>query len=199
MNIGLIGGSYKPCHAGHFELIMRASKENDEVHLYVSTSDRKRKGEFPIMGSDMETIWKDHLEPILPSNVIVEYGGSPVAKIYKELEIANLNESSNMYKIYSDPEDMENNYPENSLTKYAKNLYLNGQIVLVPTERTSTVNISGTQMRQFLQACDKDSFLSMLPQGVNKEEIWKILSKKVTNEIILRKYIKFIINSLLTR
>ena len=38
----------KPYHAGHDGLVRIAASENDEVLLFVSTSDRTRKGEMCI-------------------------------------------------------------------------------------------------------------------------------------------------------
>ena len=76
MNIGIVPVSAKPYHVGHHALVTRASDENDKVFLFVSTSDRKRKGEVPILGADMEKVWQEEIEKILPGNVTVTYGGS---------------------------------------------------------------------------------------------------------------------------
>ena len=66
MKIGLIPMAAKPYHAGHHALVTAAAGENDEVILYISLSDRKRKGEVPIYGADMQTVWKEEIEKILP-------------------------------------------------------------------------------------------------------------------------------------
>ena len=89
MNIGLFPLAAKPYHAGHHAMVEAAASENDKVILFVSTSDRKRKGEFPILGADMTRVWKEEIEKILPGNVEVRYGGSPVRNVYAELEAAN--------------------------------------------------------------------------------------------------------------
>ena len=47
MRIGLVPMAAKPYHAGHHALVTAAAKENDKVLLYISLSDRKRKGELP--------------------------------------------------------------------------------------------------------------------------------------------------------
>ena len=59
MNIGLLPISAKPYHAGHHALVEMAAGANDEVLLYVSISDRKRKGELPISGADMKKVWEE--------------------------------------------------------------------------------------------------------------------------------------------
>lgn len=177
--IGLIAGSYKPYHAGHDGLVRWAARENDVVHLFISLSDRKRPGEVPILGSDMKLIWEKYIEPTLPQNVIVHYGGSPVKNLYDELIAAGESDTDDMYTIYSDPTDLQQNYPEASLQKYVGNLYQNDQITLKPIERTATVNVSGTKMRQHLESGDKESFISNLPKSIDGDAVWSILRKSV--------------------
>jgi hypothetical protein len=175
--IGLIAMSAKPFHAGHDGLVRWAAKENDEVHLYVSLSDRMRPGELPILGSDMEQIWKRFIEPSLPGNVRVTYGGSPVRNVYEDIGEANeAGDTEDIFTIYADPEDLAQNFPEKSLDKYAGNLFHNGQIILKPIERTQTVNVSGTKMRQFLSTGDKKGFIANLPKEIDREAVWNILS-----------------------
>ena len=112
MKIGLVPMSAKPYHRGHHYLVTTAAKQNDKVLLFVSTSDRNRKGEFPISGKDMQEIWIEHLESIMPSNSQIIYGGSPVRKVYEELERADASNSQDTYRVYSDPVDTSRNYPE---------------------------------------------------------------------------------------
>ena len=80
MKIGLVPMSAKPYHRGHHYLVTSAAAQNDKVMLFVSISDRCRKGEIPIYGSDMEDIFCNRIETVLPQNVQVEYGGSPNLK-----------------------------------------------------------------------------------------------------------------------
>lgn len=201
--------SGKPVHAGHWGLIMMASKKCAEVHLYVSTSDRSRPGEITILGSDMQKIWSEQLEPKLPKNVVVTYGGSPVANVYKELGDANeVGNEGVIFLIFSDPEDAAKNFPEKSLIKYAGNLWTNKQIKLMPIERTQTVNVSGTKMREYLASGNKAAFVANLPIEVDRDAIWNILSQSVatatpvkkapkkkkvaTTEMLLRTYVKLL-------
>jgi len=202
-NIGLIAMSAKPYHAGHDGLVRWAANENDIVYLFVSLSDRKRPGEVPILGKDMDLIWKSQIEPSLPGNVKVDYGGSPVAKIYKILENANLDGSTDTFTVYSDPVDLAQNYPEASMNKYAGDIWQQGQIVLTPIDRSMTVNVSGTKMRQYLSSGDKDAFIANLPSQIDGQAVWNILSqsknvpdkpkkstRKTKSENLLRTYIK---------
>ena len=83
MSIGLIPLSAKPYHSGHHHIVQLAARENSKVILYVSTSDRIKEGEFPIYGKSMLEVWKREIENILPKNVEIVYGGSPVRKVYE--------------------------------------------------------------------------------------------------------------------
>lgn len=191
--IGLIGMSAKPFHAGHYGLIEIAASQNDEVYLYVSLSDRKRTNEVPILGKSMELIWKRYIEPILPDNVIITYGGSPISNIFAALENADDIKSNDVFQIYADPVDLKQNFRTQALTKAAPRLLKNNQIKLIPITRSNTINISGTQMRSFLNSGDKESFTSYLPAGLNsknKNAIWNILNRDI-NESFLYDYLKF--------
>lgn len=165
--IGIVVGSYSPYHAGHDAVIRLASRENDIVHVYASLSNRKE-----ISGVAKETVWKEHIEPSLPSNVNVTYGGSPIGNAWVELGEASLVESQDVYNVYSDPDDAESNFPDNMLQKYAPNLFNNGRVKRRPVERLSTVDISGTKMREFLVNNDKESFLKYVPRALDGNAVW---------------------------
>jgi hypothetical protein len=176
--IGLIAMSAKPYHIGHDMMVRRASQECDEVHLYISTTDRKRAGDdVPILGTDMMQLWKDTIEPSLPSNVKVVYGGSPVGNIWKDLGGANEAASKDTYVIYADADDLAQNFTENLLQKYSGNLFQAGQIKLAATERA----FSGTKMRAFLAAGDKENFVKHLPAQIDRDKVWDVLSATAKN------------------
>ena len=128
MKIGLVPISAKPYHAGHHALVTTASAENDEVLLYVSVSDRKRKGELSISGADMKKIWDEEIENILPGNVTPVYGGSPVRHVFDVLQNAEEKLVSGKYQgheytVYSDPTDTSQNYSTASRQKYFPTLF----------------------------------------------------------------------------
>ena len=175
--VGLIGMSAKPWHAGHDGLVRLAASENDRVVVFVSTSDRTRKGELTIFGSDMEELWHATIEPNLPKNVNVVYchGASPITKVWETLGNANENGSHDTLSLYADPEDIASAYTENNLRKYCGNLFSGGQIILRAVKRSSTVDVSGTAMRQYLEKGDKESFIKYLPDGVDKDLVWNTL------------------------
>lgn len=194
LRIALLPGSFKPYHAGHDGLVRLAAGECDEVHLFISTSDRSRKGEMTIYGADMHRIWLDFIEPTLPGNVVVEYGGAPVQKVYAELEAAEASASEDTYVIYSDEEDILK-YTDAALIRVAPTLFENGQIERRPVSRTETVPVSGTKMREYLASGDSKNFAKFLPPGIRQysREIIKILNREnPIGEALLKQYIRLI-------
>jgi len=194
--IGLVPMSAKPYHWGHDELVRLASKENDIVFLFISTTSRERPGEMVISGEAMQTIWWDYIEPTLPDDVIIDYGGIPVSKVYEALEKAETDNSPNIYSIYSDDEDILK-YTDENLTNSAPTLFANNQIVRRGVKRTETIDISGTEMREYIEDGDVESFTSLLPPAIQKhgKEIFDLLSDDI-KESLLKSYVSLIIESL---
>lgn len=170
MKIGIVPMSAKPFHLGHDMLVRLASRENDEVYLYVSTTTRDS-----VSGEAMTKIWKEQIEPSLPDNVKVTYGGSPVANAYKLIGEASKAGSKDTFRIYSDPEDAITNFPDENFMKYCGELFAAGRVMRRPVERTSTVDISGTKMRAFLDAGDKKSFMRYMPSDIDGGKVWDTL------------------------
>jgi len=192
--IALIPLAAKPYHAGHDGLVRIASSENDEVHLFVSISDRARTGEMKIDGETMFMIWKDYIEDTLPNNVksFIDYTvTAPVSKVYNELENAESQGSQDVYTIYSDVDDIRK-YTDEMLSKVAPTLFSKGQIQRRGIERTETVNVSGTEMREFIEDGDIVGFTALLPPAIQQhgKEIFDLLVDDVVGESVLRRYIR---------
>jgi len=204
MRIGLVPMAAKPYHAGHHALVTIAAKENDEVLLYISLSDRKRKGELPIKGSDMQKIWSEQIESILPGNVTPIYGGSPIQKVYEVLIDANekaiAGELEDIYVVYSDPVDTAKNYSETSIQKYFPKAYADGAVKFAAEENPAafsrgegTPDVSGTAVREFIKCGDFESFERSMPKGMDAQSAYNTLCPLQTNESYLRDFIVEII------
>jgi len=194
MKIGLIPMSAKPYHAGHDGLVRLACNECQTVQLFVSLSDRKRPGELPIYGKDMETIWKNYIEQSLPGNClppVYTMAASPIGEMLKFLEAQDKAGSEDTFVIYSDIEDIKT-YTDSMLMKYMPVLMAAGQVERRGVDRNETVNVSGTKMRQFIASGDTASFAQFLPPALqaNSQDILDILTQKTTNESLIKKYVK---------
>lgn len=178
-SIGLVPMSAKPFHEGHMSLIKKAANECEEVIVFVSTSDRKRKGEITIYGDDMYYIWENILIKYLPSNVTCEYGGSPITKTYEKLEegLQDLN-LDKTYAVYSGEEDKER-----FQSKYFIEM-IDRVFIRTLSRGEDTMPISGTLMRAYLSNASEDKFLFLdsLPREISdedKEEIFNILFSRL--------------------
>jgi len=175
-DVGLVPMSAKPFHEGHMSLIRKASDECKEVIVYVSTSDRKRKGEISILGEDMKFIWENILEKYLPPNCTCDYGGSPISKVYKKLEEGADNQLT--YAIYTGEEDQD---------RFQSKYYIDiiDRVYIRPLARgEDTKAISGTLMRSYLANYNEDKylFLDNLPSELSdkdKNEIFNILVRRL--------------------
>tara|TARA_B100000131_G_scaffold102069_1_gene99050 strand:- start:2925 stop:3542 length:618 start_codon:yes stop_codon:yes gene_type:complete len=203
MRIGLVPMAAKPYHAGHHALVETAARENEEVLLYVSTSDRKRKGELPIHGADMQNIWTNQIEAILPGNVTPVYGGSPVRKVYDVLIDANekalQGNLEHVYTVYSDPTDTARNYSPASIQKYFPEAHAAGAVKFAAEENpeaftrgVGTPDVSGTSVREAIQCGDFETFESSMPKGIDTRAVYDQLCP-VKSENYLRAYITEII------
>lgn len=188
--IGLVPGSFKPYHVGHHNIILQAAEECDEVIVFVSTSDRKRAGEIGISGKDMEIIWNLHIAPALPVNVSIVYGGSPVGNAKQRLIDAEAKNSVDTYVVYGDQADVVQNFPIYEkvgyvapMSKYVPKMISDGRFNIRGIDRAETADISGTKMRNFIAHNDKESFMLNLPQEIDGEAVWEILTKDVKREV----------------
>lgn len=184
--LGLVPMAGKPVHLGHWKLISLASKENNNVVVFISDKDRIKKGEYPITRNQMVQIWNEILKSHLPKNVKIKFVDSPVAAVrYMLLDLDKDANESPTINIYSDVDDIKSYDSDEFKSKY-KNLFNLNKINLKGIERSSTVNISGTKMREYLQNDDKNSFIKNLPDipQSDKEKIYDIL-KNVSDSITL--------------
>jgi|TARA_R110001583_G_scaffold21333_16_gene81087 hypothetical protein len=190
--VGLIPVSGKPYHAGHHSLVTTAAAENDKVILFVSTSNRMRKGEFPIYGKDMKRIWAEELEPIMPGNVEIQYGGSPVRKVYQVIEEACASgREDQVFTIYSDPQDTVQNYPQDARDRYMEPMCSIGKVIFAAEENPEkftrgqgTPDVSGGKLRHYLETNNFERFASFMPPNVDAQNIFDILRAHLSENVI---------------
>lgn len=84
-SIGLFPGAFKPPHKGHYDTVIKALKENNEVYVLVSNVDRDG-----ISSSKSIQIWNVYNQYIKNDKLkIVLVSGSPVTLIYQIIDILN--------------------------------------------------------------------------------------------------------------
>lgn len=179
MHIGLIAGGFKPFTSGHYHLVSEAAKENDVVHLFVSTKDRARAGQHSITWKQMEQVWKI-IEPTLPKNVKVHYSNNPTTSQFDVLTAAEEDSSNtgNVYHIYADETDIKRYDNPRIKERLLPRLWSNAQLRFESFKRSDTSGVSGTKVRQALADGDLEAFTQMMPAPVqpHAHHIFKLLS-----------------------
>jgi cytidyltransferase-like protein len=159
VKIGLIAGSFKPFTKGHYNIIKKASSENEQVFVYASTSDR----DF-ISFDKMSPVWEEYILPNLPSNVQVLFVRVPIKSVYDHIEIgSNSKEQEIVFSLYGDKVDLEKNFPSHRLKKVLECSQNVKRVKFRSFLRKNANNISATKMRDFLQKGDENAFLNGLP------------------------------------
>ncbi len=190
-------------------------------------------GEVPVFGQDMAYIWENLLLPnlVIKSNTkIIPPSGlsaSPIRNVYDTIDkLYNSIKNDDKFVVvpffnkkvaaqeliircYSDDVDIDINFPDERMRQTynavfdAKNP---PKIEKIGVSRNSTINISGTKMRQFLLNDDRESFQKLLPPlpADVSDQIYGILSKsaklgspstKIQNESfsLLKSFVKMLV------
>lgn len=177
--VGIVPMSAKPYHVGHDQLIRLALFECQEVVVFVSNADRVRKGEHPVKGETMCKVWEDHIMKTFPDDTYVSFVPNPVSAVYTLLGDSDKDpRNTDSFRIYSDPTDMERNFPPKSISKYMPHLVATQRVVRRLVPRETTVDVSGTQMRAWLQHGEKTKFIAHLPKTIDGEAVWNALSRR---------------------
>lgn len=173
MLIGLYPLAAKPYHLGHHMMMQKAAKECDKVILVVSLLDRD-----DIAGNKMAIIWKHHILPVLPDNVdTIFLKSSPVNRVFDILRLREADPTSDFrFRVYSDENDIVKNFNNELLDKVCPTLLMFDDIERIGVPRSDTIQISGTQMRDFIRNGDFQSFEQFMPDELDKKAVFEILS-----------------------
>jgi cytidyltransferase-like protein len=190
--IGIFPGAFKPPHKGHFEMVSRASQENDEVYLFISPKEREG-----ITADEALAIWNEYATLIPGFHVKIaereidpDTGETvlqtPVAHAYNLIERVNRSEDATniIVTVYAGTQedfDKRFGYLFNNPEKYGNIGKLQGGDASTPIPSTPELakyghdKLSASAMRQALAEGDKEAFLSGLPDNIDKEKVWRIV------------------------
>ena len=166
--IGFFGGGFNPPHIGHYEAAKIAAQKNDDVYIVISPTARDESNITLHKKMAIWELFKPLLEQYRAKIHIIAADVSPIGTIYDY--VATINESpeaSNIFvNLYTDVED-SGRY--SNMPKYTTNLK---GFEITPTPRVA----SGTEFRALLASGKKYDAFRLLPQGVDKEAVWRILT-----------------------
>ena len=161
-------------------IVSQAASEADEVNLFVSTTNRIRKGQLPVFwDTQMKLIWDRYLERAMPNNVHVHYVPNPTTAMWDTIKDANdMEENHDTYVIYGGEEDIPRYFADKYLMKHASRLTNNGQLETKMPERIA----SGTNLRKAVAEDDIVEFAKGLPEPVQRyaQEIFDILAQSIS-------------------
>lgn len=203
-SVGVIPIAGKPLHIGHWKLIELASIQNDKVVIYTSLANRGRAGEVFISGKSFAYFWNEYFMPILPKNVSVKFSPSPLRSAVHDigwLEQILTQDKKDVPSInlYSDEVDIGGNFKDEELANNFPAMWKQNKIEKRGVSRESTVNISGTKMRKFLETNDKTNFIKYLPPIPlkQKQEMWNIMKADIETKQTATEQIKAIIKEVI--
>lgn len=170
--IGILAGKFKPPHLGHAGVIQGIADMNYETHVFVSPVEMDG-----VTGKMAEDILYEYFKPGKKDRqeVFIHLAnGSPVREAFRFVSELGERENASDFEVnvYALPEDM-NRFK--TIDKFAGNL---AGVNRYQTERTQ--DISGTKMREAIRNKDKETFKKGLPDGVDAEKIWKIVTEEAT-------------------
>jgi len=175
ITIGIFVLAGKPVHDGHWKMIGRAAKECDEAIIITSSAGRD---ELP--AGVMIDAWKAVLEPQFykdfPNATLIISSESPLSiAVHK---IKSLKNVVSKFFFYTDDEDAVGKFSVDKIAAMVKDPLAMEKFVQVPIPRSQTIQISGTEVRNFLNDNDHESFNMFVPQTLSdsmKDKYWSIL------------------------
>lgn len=147
--IGLYPGAFKPSTKAHFEVVSRASKICDEVHIIISNT--IREGYSPEVSLK---VWKQY-KKLLPKNVhiFISTKPTPITEVYSVIK----NKNNNYLVMYGKGEEGRYNHILENQEKYN-----NVEIVDVGNYH----NISSTILREAISKRNLAKIQSLIPEGI---------------------------------
>ena len=167
--IGLFGGGFKPPTKGHLEVILRGLHQHPELDkLIVLVGSKPRDG---ITQQQALDVWEEY-KKILPAYVdIVPSSKPPIGAIYS---YAKNNPEENIIWIIGAREENEDDIRD--IISRSSSIENHPNLTLSPTSTPG--GISGTLAREALLSGEKESFFNYIPDGIDKEKIWTILTQR---------------------
>ena len=162
-SVGVIPMAGRPVHSGHWCLIEKALQCSDVVYLFVSLKDRG-EGSGRISSGNMLKIWKELLLPALDKRVIVRFCDSPVLDANRFVRSTSLSNEHMKFTFFGDHADTVTRWNDSFLEKTFSDLVEQRRIDVFGVSREDTVQVSGTEMRKWLEERDRDKFVMHLPQ-----------------------------------
>ena len=165
--IALLPGGFKPPHEGHYNVAKWLSANTDADTVLVRVGAKERDG---ITREMSIALWNLYTKD--DDNIIVtpSVSNSPVRDVYDYVE-KEAPEGSTVYLGLGEKDSDDKRFA--NIGKFAEPRNIKFETVLVPPQAGG---VSGTQMREFIKNNDKKSFEKYIPDHVDKDKAWSIVT-----------------------
>ena len=170
----LFGGGFKPPTAGHLEVVKKAINNNPEIDkVIIYVGGKVRDG---ITQAQSIIIWNEFYKSQINKPVEILPSSAPVKDIYR---YAKNNPEENVYWVIGAREGREDDLKDIASRSISIDKYPNIQL---KTTSTPDGGMSGTNARKAIFDNNFEEFQKYLPDNVDKNAIWDILTKQELNE-----------------
>ena len=177
----LFGGGFKPPTSGHLEVVKKAINDNPEIDkIIIYVGSKVRNG---VTQDQAVEIWDKFYKPQINKPVEILPSVAPIKDIYR---YAKNNPEETVYWVIGAREGREDDLKDIANRSISIDKYPNLQL---KTTSTPDGGMSGTNARKAIVNNNFEEFERYLPDNVDKNAIWDILTKQELNEIDLKKYV----------
>ena len=165
--IALLPGGFKPPHAGHYNMAKWLAANTDANIVLVRVGSKERDS---ITREMSLALWNLYIQE--DDNIIVKAStsNSPVRDVYDYIE-QEAPEGSTVYLGLGAKDETDQRFA--NIGKFAEPRNIKFETILVPPQAGG---VSGTQMREFIKNNDKKSFEKYIPNHVDKDQAWNIVT-----------------------
>ena len=170
----LFGGGFKPPTAGHLEVVKKAINDNPEIDkIIIYVGGKARNG---VTQDQAIEIWDKFYKPQINKPVEILPSVAPIKDIYR---YAKNNPEETVYWVIGAREGREDDLKDIANRSISIDKYPNLQL---KTTSTPDGGMSGTNARKAIVNNNFEEFERYLPDNVDKNAIWDILTKQELNE-----------------
>jgi hypothetical protein len=166
----IYGGGFKPPTKGHFDVVVKAAKQNPEIDdflIYVGGGERNS-----ITQGESIQIWELY-KKYLPMKVQVVPVKSPIGDI---LRYAKEHPEEEILWVIGARENNPEDFADIASRTRTLNKYPNIELRVIQTSG----GISGTATRKAAKDNNKEQFFKMIPDIEEKDQVWDTVTSVVT-------------------
>ena len=174
--IALLPGGFKPPHAGHYNMAKWLAVNTDADSVVIKIGSKERDGITRDISLKLWDLYRQADENSSKLVIVPSEQNSPVRDVYDFIE-QEAPEGSTIY-LGMGEKDIEDQRFKN-IGKFAEPKNIDFQTILVPPQAGG---VSGTEMRGFIKDNDKKNFQKYLPNHIDKNKAWNIVTDNLKED-----------------